>query len=461
MAAVPETLQDLAVQVAALYAAAKTEAQESVAAANTSLSAARERVRAGGESLAAKNQEIAAKRAELADAEVPTEAAALVEELADLQAEARALQAALLDDADAVARGEAEVKAASGFLDRVSAALSEAQAELVREAVEGPRRQELRDAVADPPLDTLAADAAAAKGAGTEFDDAKKRVTDEIPADLLTAARKGVEVEDLRRSQQAASLEAVEDLLLAELEGKGGLDEKAAALQLRFARADAALRAWVKQGPGRLTQALVQAAAVNAGTSLLTDAEEAEVAARETAGAAAVPKRTAREDARKDVIEAEVGLGDALTTALAPDPTADVSAAPAVDTAEQALSDARTAFTDAQGEYVEFADGSAPPTFAEDFTAFSSALPESVWRRVVGFLEAEATLTELGGVDGDTLATDHADAEKALAAALWDAERHALTVAFLEEQVALREALAARADAARGARMLAAVRGDA
>ena len=459
--AAPETLQQLAVQVAALYAAAKTEAQESVAAAGTALAAARDRLRTNGDLLAAKNQEIAAKRAELADAEVPTEAAALVEELADLQAEARALQAALLDDADAVARGEAEAKAASGFLERVSAALAEAQAELAREAVDGPRRQELRDAVAAPPLDTLAADATAAMGAGTEFDDAKTRVTDEIPAELLTAARKGMEVEDDRRRQRLDSLEAVEDLLLTELEDNGGLDEKATALQLRFARADAALRAWVKQGPGRLTQALAQAAAVNAGDSLLTDAEEAEVAARETAGAAAVPKRTAREEARKDVTEAEVKLGDALTTALAPDPTADVSADAGVDAAEQALTTARTALEDAGEEYDKFADGSAPPTFAEDFTAWSSALPESVWRKVVGFLEAEATLTELGAVDGGDLATAHEDAEKALAAALWDAERHALTVAYLEEQVAMRAEAAGRADAARSARLLAAVRGDA
>ena len=80
---------------------------------------------------------------------------------------------------------------------------------------------------------------------------------------------------------------------------------------------------------------------------------------------------------------------------------------------------------------------------------------------MVGLKEAAATLDELRAVDGAALVAADEAAEAALAGALWTAEQKALKVTFLESQAALRGALLEQIRAARPARLLAALRGDA
>jgi hypothetical protein len=107
------------------------------------------------------------------------------------------------------------------------------------------------------------------------------------------------------------------------------------------------------------------------------------------------------------------------------------------------------------------ADGKFTAPARAAFGAWSAAVPEPVWRKLVGFLEAEAALDELKDVVATDLVTAHTDAEEALAEALWNAEVHALSAAYLEEQVTLREALLSRALSVRQQRLLSALRGDA
>jgi hypothetical protein len=83
------------------------------------------------------------------------------------------------------------------------------------------------------------------------------------------------------------------------------------------------------------------------------------------------------------------------------------------------------------------------------------------WKKVVGLKEAAATLAELRAADGAALVAADAAAEAALAGALWTAEKKALKLGFLESQAALRGAQMEQTLAARPARLLAALRGDA
>ena len=468
MATTPATLKDLAVQVRELYLDARTDAQAELAAAQARLTAARKTQSDDTAALAAKNAEIAAKQGRLAEVSaVPADAAVLLEEIADAQVEARGLQATLLDDGDAVALAEGELAAAQGFLARVTGSLTRAEQVVKPDGKGGytgpaedddARRQGWRDAA--PELDAEVADAA-----GDQLDDAdtlykwaKAKIDAEVPAGLMSAARKGYEVETRRAAAADGSLDRIEDLLAARQEADGGPEGKAAALALTLDRAEDELRGWSEDAATRYALALAQLAAFapedpNADPlpALFTPGEQANLASLGAAGDAAVLLRTPREEARADLIEATADALDAKTEALADDPYGYEGSPPT--SPPDGTQDAQDAFDSANGAYTA--------QMRSDYAAWSAAIPEAVWRKLVGFVEAEATLQELRNGDSATLVSGQETAEADLAAALWESERHALTVAYLEEQVKLREALRARALSVRQQRLLVALRGDA
>lgn len=453
MATTPTTLKDLATQVRDLYDAAAARTRQELADAQAALDAARAGQRADAALLTAKQAALAAARAELAATEVPIDAEALLGEVAKLQVDARRLQAALLDRGDAVARAEADVAAAKSLLARVSGARDEAAGEVEPATAEHERRVGWRAAATAAPLDTLAADATATL-AGAAYVDAKKRVTDDVPAKLVASARKGHGVETARVARVALSLSDTEDLLATEQDTNGGPAGEAEKLRLEMIRAEAALRDWAEHARERYDLALAQLEALSSATTgLFTPAQVAELAALKDDGGDAVDLRLPRETAREKAIDAAFDLDDAITKARAPDPTASVSAVAAVVTARGKRDQANADYVDADGDFTADA--------RKDFARWSAAVPEPVWRKLVGFLEAEAALDALKDVAAADLVSAHEDAEAALAASLWNAERHALSAAYLEEQVNLREALLARALSVRQQRLLSALRGDA
>lgn len=477
MATTPATLKDLAVQVRDLYLDARTGAQADVSAAQARLTAARDAQKQHAAGLVAKNTGIADRQKQLPEvSSVPADAAELLDEIAGLQVEARALQGTLLDDGDAVAGAEAAMAAAQGFLTRVAAGFARADQQVRpdgRGGYTGPaeadeaRRQGWRDAA--PALDAAVGDAAAHQldDADTLYKRAKAKVDAEVPAGLLAAARDGYTLETRRRAAAEGSVARIEDLLAARRQSDGGPEGSADALALELERAEDELRRWSEEAASRYALAVTQLSAFapvvvdpNAPPvpPLFTAGEQAKLASLGAAGDAAVALRSPRDDARADLIEAQADALDAGTEALADDPTgydgmgSPPDASPpgsppgSVDDAEEALAAAEQAYT---------------AQMRKDFAAWSAAVPEAVWRRLVGFVEAEATLQELRNGDPAALVEHQQDAEAALAQARWAAERHALTAAYLEEQVKLREALAARALSVRQQRLLSALRGDA
>jgi len=476
MATTPATLRDLAIQVRALYADARSDAQAELAAAQKRLTDARQEQSEDAAGLAATNAGIAEKQKRLAEvSNVPADAAVLLEEIAAAQVEARAKMAELLDDGDAVAQAEAEVAAAQGFLGSVTASLGRAEGQIRPDGkggYTGPAedeetlRQGWRDAA--PALDAAVADAAAGQldDADTLYKRAKAKVEAEVPGGLLDAARTGYGVQARRVAAAEGSLDRIEDLLAAREEADGGPAGHAAALALELDRAEDELRGWSEDASSRYALAIAQLAAFapadpNADPlpPLFTPGEQASLASLAAAGDPAVLLRNPREEARADLIEAVTDAEDADTEAAADDPFGYDPAGSPPDgsppgSPPDTVADAQQAFDQADGAYRA---GAAPG----DFAAWSAAVPEAVWRKLVGFLEAEATLQSLRDGDSATLVGQQQTAEGELAAALWESERHALTVAWLEEQVNLREALRARALSIRQQRLLTALRGDA
>lgn len=470
MATTPATLQDLAGQVRDLYQDAKSDAQKDLATAQAGLTAARQAQADDTASLVAKNAEIAGKQAQLAaSSEVPVDATALLAEIATAQVEARALQATLLDDGDAVAAAEARVAAAQGFLAKMSAAGTRADGAIAAADADEKRRKGWRDAA--PGLDTSVAAAAQALLAdgNSVYGIAKQRVEAAVPAKLLAAARQGYAVENRRRDALEDSAEAIQDLLADYEKNDGGPDGNAAFLRLQLDRAESALRGWSDNAAARYALAVAQLTVLAppeppTRPPIFTTAEQERLndagalAARE----AAADQRNLREDARADLFEAQDDAADADTIAHADDPTGyDELGSPPSSPPDSSppgsppddVAAAQAAF-DAQ-------DAAYTAAMRTDFSGWSAAVPEATWRKLVGFVEAEATLQELAGDTSGPLLTAAADAEADLAEALWNAERHAVTVAYLEEQVNLREGLLARAVSVRQQRLLSALRGDA
>jgi hypothetical protein len=183
---------------------------------------------------------------------------------------------------------------------------------------------------------------------------------------------------------------------------------------------------------------------------LLTEAQSDALEANVTDGPAAAELLTEREVARQAVLVAQGTLDDATLTARAADPT-DLDVTSAVVAQQTAL----------EGKLTDLGAVQYDEDQQEAWGIWSGDVPESAWKKVVGLKEAAATLDELRAVDGAALVTADAAAEAALAGALWTAEQKALKVSFLESQAALRGALMEQIRAARPARLLAALRGDA
>lgn len=456
MATPPTTLIGLSQQVIDLYTRAQAAGQKALSGAQAALVALADPLTgqpARVKALAQTQADIAAQRARLAGTDVPADADALVKAIAALQVTERARQAALLDDADAQAAAQAQADAATRFVAWATRRLADATAALPAAVADAAQRARWKAAVAAPPLATLAADATALI-ATDEYKKPKKRIADALPDKLEASAATGWGVETARLDAVNASLAHVQDLLADEEENNGGPDGHVAALRLELDRADQALRAWSEQAPARLARARSLLAAVMDGDALLTAAEAASLAAAETDGGAAADLRDTRESARADVIKAQAGYADAVVAARADDPTVtDVSAV-------QAVKDANDTLTTDQGT-LGTATGAYPAASAATYGSWSGTVPEPVWRKIVGFKEADQELGELKATDGGQLVTDDEAAEAAVAGAAWTAETNEVKAAYLAAQVDAARAVADAAAAARPARLLAAVRGDA
>jgi hypothetical protein len=452
--ATPTTLKDLSNQVRDLYRSARARAQQDLADAQKALAAAKAQQTADADALGTTQKAIAALRAQLAGTEVPADLAALTDQIAALQVTERRQQAALLDDADAAAAAQARSDAATGFLATVTASLADAEAAVGPAADDYDRRQRLKGAAVAAPLDTLKADATAFLG-GTAFSDAEDRIEAELPTELRDALDAGLAAENDRQKAANDALAKATSLLATEW-ATGGPDGTIAGLRVALAAADDALRQWAEQARSRYDNAVAQVAAVSAGATLLTLAEEAALTAGSATGAPAAALRQAREEKRKDWVDAVSIYDQAVQVFRGANPSADAATVAADATVTAKAGDAATAKGDldtAVGDY-----GASDQT---DYGEWSGSIPEAAWRRVAGLKEAAAALNDLKGTTNTALVTAVTNAESSLAGALWTAAQHALKAAWLAQEVAMRTTLAARASTARQTRLLAAVRGDA
>jgi hypothetical protein len=448
--ATPTTLADLAAQTDALYRAVLTTARAELAAAQKDLALAAKQQGDDAKKLADTQKNIAALDASLPGAKTPADAAKILADIATAEVKARREGAALLDDGDALAAVQARADALTGWVAALQPRAAAAAAAVAPAQAEKKRRDNWKTAAKAPPLATLAADASTFLGKGAK--DAQKRVTTEFPKELADAVDTAWSMETARLGVASGELDHAWAVLDTEEKTNGGNEGKAASLARALAVKDEALRRWAEQGALRYARAQAQVAAVLAGTSLLTAAEAAALAA-DANGPGAAKLRMAREDARAKWVAQGEKVDDAVLDARGPAPeTADVSTDPTVVTETGTLGTLKGTLDTADGKYAPKADA---------YALFSGNVPDEVWAKVAGLNDAVDTLNDLKTVKAQDLIDDDTKAEQDLAAELWKQVRHEVTAGFLQAQVALRGAVLDQALASRPARLVAGLRGDA
>ena len=436
-------LFDLALQQEGARRAAATAAQATLVSAKVAAKAEEDARAAAAQSLNTADTALAALRAQ--HPQTPAAVAALAVALAEATLVLRTAQSTLHNQAAMATAAAEERSAAEQAALQAGAAWQQAQATLALARSAHERRRALIDnALTQPPLSTVAADATAAL-AGPEHLAVRTRIEAALPPALGERARE-------RAGQAAALVRAVsarrtaaQAAVDAEAEAGGQAASRVPRLQRTLATADAALVAYAGSAAARLNGAVATLAqgAARSGNPL-TPAQQAQLndlqgSARPDAAAA----ENAHDDAAVALASAAATLrGQRIRTRIT-DPTGDMSAMEADATHHAALAQARIDFDTAQTAF-DTARGAYTAAMRRTLALWQAEVPEPLWSEAATFWAADDTLRALE-VAPAALVSATTAAEAALLAALEaDApvrQRSSDAAAALRHEEALAQAL--------------------
>lgn len=390
-------------------------------------------VEVAGRALAAARDEEQALRSRIATGGRPADAGALAPELQEAIVTQAELRVELRYALERRAHTDALVRRTNALLESANAELREAEARLAWAEAQKKRTDDLREATATEPLDTLG-DAATAVLDGQAFDDANDRLDELLPGELRTRASErfddAASVLNEARSHRANGIGS----LAALAEEARRFDAPVAAAEATYTAAREALAAYVASAAAVVAGAEAKLEAV-ASHPDLTDAQHAALhddAPPESGDALAAEGELTAALVAARALQREVD--DAITAALAQDPDADPEANDDVVAARAALDEAaiQDPIAAARSDYD-----------ARAASNLEAEVPVSLWSALGNFLEVRTALERLG--NDDTVAQlldDLGGAEDVLAEALDardDAFRKALMVGL---HIADREAAA-------------------
>jgi hypothetical protein len=269
-------LLDLALQQEGERRTAATSAASSLASARTAAAAAEGARVAAALALDAAEAQLQALRAQRP--QTPADVAALATALRQATvAQRQALASLHTQAAQAAAAAVAQGRASQAALD-ASSAWAQAQAALAPARAAHERRRTLIDeTLTQPPLDTLAADAAAVL-AGPEFTAAAARISAALPAALAQRARERATQVQALAAAQAPRLQGAQAALDGLLEAGAQPASRVPRLQRALAAADAALVAHAGYAAARMAGAQASVAQLAAISSpALSPAQQAQL----------------------------------------------------------------------------------------------------------------------------------------------------------------------------------------
>jgi hypothetical protein len=387
---------------------AASNAQDTVTLAQGTLATARTQLSAGNVDLANLLQATAAIRAAMAAAATPADVDALKPQLVKAIAGSRAKQAQLVELEAAVDAAQTALDVANADVVLATARDNAVNAALADATQAQTSRQKLR-AVAAAPMKTMPTDATTALGA-KPFTDAKARIEADLPQELRDCAAERANV-ILKRLDNDARL--VKEA--ATTAGKAGT----------FAVADQVFRDYGVNAKNRFDQAIALATRVaDPLQNPLTAAERAEIH-----NPTLLAQRIAAANACKDVATAQIDV-DSKQTDL------DIARLHAEQTDIDADPEADAAVTSAKAKLKTATDNLAAKEavltpIQKDLTDWIGAVPDSAWRNLADFSEAQRLLTQLTA-DPTTLETDLDAAEAALVTALSTSDKSARAAEALQ-----------------------------
>lgn len=436
-------LFDLALQQEGARRAAATAAQAALLGAKAAAKSAEDARAAAAQGLNAADAALAALRAQ--HPQTPAAVAALAVALAEATLVLRAAQSALHNQAVVAAVAAQDRGATEQAALLAGAAWQQAQATLAlaRSAHER-RRALIDDALTQPPLSTVPADATAAL-AGPEHLAVRTRIEAALPSALHERARE--------RAGQAAALArtasarhtAAQAAVDAEAEAGGLAANRVPRLQRALAAADAALAAYAGSAAAHLNGAVATLAQASARQgNPLTPAQQAQLndlqgSARPDAAAA---EKTQDDAAVVLASAAAVLRGERIRTRIT-NPGGDMAAMEADAANHAALAQARADFDTAQTAF-NTARGAYTAAMRRRLALWQAEVPEALWSEAATFWAADDTLRALQ-VAPAALVSATTAAEAALLAALEaDApgrQRGSDAAAALRHEAALAQAL--------------------
>ncbi len=425
----------------AAYTTAATAATAELAAATKAATDANKAVTDVETQRRTTTESIASKRRQLAEATNPVAAATLNNEIRDLIIVARAQTGALLDARDAAADAAAVEVGARARSDRAAAGKAAAAAAVADEAVATAKRQAQATALGAAPLNGLpaAATAALAGAPGTEAD---QLIQGNFPAELLVLV---AERFASRRTALQAAAKSVADARDAgdsdAIISRGVLGT----VEIRsrvFDRARAELEEFVGRAKTRFDGAMAVLANLQrirqerlAGQptpDILTAAEKTSIAtdaARTAAATAAGPVETQR----RAITTAQTALDQEILARVAGAAIDTFPTSAPVAARRTALANARTTLATTIAGLAE------KPTL----DLWEIMAPDAAWQMVSDYLEAKATLTELGATTlagANSITSRLTDAEDTYATALQAEGRARRRAGALRDALAEQEA---------------------
>jgi hypothetical protein len=436
------TLLDVANDRLTQATAEKNAAGTALANAQTALAAAQKAQADATDEAARLDAKVADIRVRLAAAPMPSDAQALVVELEQVIMDSRAQQAAILKAADDVNAAQQQVDEAGVRGQLADSALVAATADQKVAQADDDKRKTWKSLAA---ASSLPADATAKLGSA-ELTAAQTKLLDYVPKPMLDRARERAAKERKRVADLAAGAAQAEDKLAGELGSNGGLEGAVEQTRVAFRRDEGSLREFAASAKESFDRA---ASLINtvAAAPPLTPAEQADIqqavtAAQDTDDAFAAEKE--RDDAADALTAAQQALDAKRLDKLAD---------PSVDTTTE-----QTAVTNAAGTLQTKQDALTPLQAKLDKA--EAAVPDSAWRLVAAFDEAEARLTALKSAKPPKLATDAGKSEQAFVSDIETEHAEAVKVAALAQESRARADRTAAALRTAPDRVFSALRGD-
>jgi hypothetical protein len=400
-------------------------------------------------------QAAAAIRRQLQAIAVPSDAVPLLAQLAQNMSQLRAAQEKLLDAGEDLYRKQKTVDRAQSELAAANALQATAAAGNDAAVKAEANRQHLRDAITQPPLVTMKADAAAAI-AGPVYASANSRLRGgDLPSDLFDRAlQRGDEAAAQVTAARQSAMDAA-GVINEALQATMGQAGAVTATQSTFEHSRDAFQAYVYESKERFDRAIALLTPIHDSPALTADEKGSITTTDATLQAdrdAALKQEAILAQKQADFDIAQAAVDKATWEAIRTSPDTDPSADAAVQAAVASLQGTPTTdLTKAQNDFTV--------AMQKTLDDWATAVPDTTWQLMADFYTANSILQDLSTTDPTALLNSMNNDELPYGQALSDQAQAGRAMVLLSDSAQDRSDASAAVERTEAATIASAVRG--